>query len=90
MPIQIMFHWESGSLNDNGTALLRERVIPYQYFGEQLYAKYGEWFVPVTYTKATDNADDNRWHMNIHIEAVLAMDFPKYCKGYKGKEAIKA
>lgn len=90
MPIRIMFHYEYGSRNENGIKLLRERGIMYQYFDEQLYAKYGSWFVPVTYEKVTDNQDDDRWYMDIHIEAVTARDFPKYFKDYNGKEAIKA
>lgn len=33
------FVWEKGSLNDNGTRLLRDRMIPYQYYYFELYAR---------------------------------------------------
>lgn len=89
MPIQIIFKWEHGSRNDNGIKLLHERLIGYQYFNEQLYARYGEWYVPVTYKKKNDNPNDNTWIMEIHIEAVTADIFPRYIK-YEGRKAIKA
>lgn len=39
------FVWEHGSRNDNGIRLLRERMIPYQYYMFELYAKdaVGNW-----------------------------------------------
>jgi len=33
------FVWEKGSLNSNGIRLLRERLIPYQYYRFDLYAR---------------------------------------------------
>ena len=60
--LHIPFCWSSGSLNDNGTRLLRERGIRYCYSYEKLYAKFSGHWCRVEYKKDPDGA---QWQLII-------------------------
>lgn len=64
--LSIPFRWLSGSLNDNGIRLLREKGIRYCYNSTfNLYAKLGDHWYPVEYHRETNVPGCNDWILDI-------------------------
>lgn len=58
------FHWEKGSLNDNGIRKLKELGLPFRYNFFKLQAYLGDWF-DVEYHKFDVTEHGDLWIMEI-------------------------
>lgn len=55
------FHWTSGSLNDNGTAILKKHCENFCYYNMKLYVIKNEKLFPIEYERVRGDL----WEMKI-------------------------